>query len=78
MIATDNLTEPRRRALAVLHAADNGGPVARESNRTDLDRRLVYWQTLRWLDDVGLVTLSLGGRITLTDLGRQVAAEVSA
>lgn len=67
------LTGARLRALQVV-AAHNG--TARESNSTDLDHGLVYWQSRTWLEEQYLIQAAgPGGLLRLRQKGRQVLAE---
>lgn len=75
------LTDARRRALAVLVDADRQGRQARESNVTSLAIHTVYWQTVTWLLQHHLVTKSAGAygaELTLTQRGRELAAGIEA
>lgn len=83
---TLQLTEPRRRGLAVLTHGERAGRPVFESNVTtpldqlDGDRRLtIYWQTRGWMQRHGLIRPAVGASgWVLTDAGRRVAAEAVA
>jgi len=70
-VTVPKLTPAARRALDVVAAHDG---TARESNITDPDRGLVYWQSVRRLFDLGLIDYrfgpKLGPTLGLTDAGR--------
>jgi hypothetical protein len=65
------LTPARRRALEVVA---RHGDFGRESNVTDLDRGLVYWQSADWLVSEGVCSWYGSTRMLgLTAYGREVA-----
>lgn len=48
-------TPARLRGFRAVAVADFKGHYARESNLTDVRRRVVYWQTRKWLSQQGLI-----------------------
>lgn len=73
------LTEPRKRALAVLLKQELKNPhvKVRWSNRTSSDSpRTVYWLVADWLVAEGLARDAGPYQLVLTDRGRELAEEV--
>lgn len=75
MGASLKLTDARKRALAVLLAAESDGQDAvRVSNKTNA--RCIYWQSADWLAKQGLaVVFDVGAWVRFTDAGRTLAAQ---
>lgn len=64
-------TKARRLALEVFFS-HNGR--ARRSNTTDLGKRLVYWQSIAWLEAEGLIEIAAPDWYRLTANGWQAGA----
>ncbi len=75
------LTPARRRALAVLAAAERTNTTVRWSNLTsqpDVKHPCVYWQTCDWLVEQGLAVEDGIRLIRLTPAGRVLAGKTAA
>lgn len=78
---TNDLTPARRRALAVLTAAEHDGTTVRYSNLTSqpgVKHPSVYWQTCDWLVAEGLAEEHGIRLIRLTPPGRVLAGKTAA